>query len=118
MGKFKKAYFWASWMFVVTLFICSEAVLANDMFGGITFIGERKDICVSIEGECISSIDFQLDTCDKNLNTKEKYKKKMPFTLLVPKGAHQLLIKKDGKIVVNEPIKIEAEKVLEYQLPQ
>ncbi|MBU0943316.1 MAG: hypothetical protein KJ804_21475 [Proteobacteria bacterium] len=118
MGQFKKVTFWALWTAVVVLSIVPEVGWTNDLFGGITFVGDRKDICVTIEGECISSIDFQLETCDSSMNSKEEYKNKMPFTLLVPKGAHQLLIKKKGKIVVNEPINIEAEKVLEYQLPE
>lgn len=118
MRQGKNVCFLALLMLLVPLVMLSETGWANELFGGITFVGDRKDVCVTIEGECISSIDFQLDTCDSDLNIKEKYKDKMPFTLLVPKGTHQLLIKKNGKIVVNEPINIEAEKVLEYQLPQ
>lgn len=117
MKQVKKVSFLALWLLVVPLLMFPGMGWTEELFGGITFVGDRKDVCVTIEGECMSSIDFQLDTCDSNQNTKEKYKNKMPFTLLVPKGAHQLLIKKNGKIVVNEPINIEGEKVLEYQLP-
>lgn len=106
------------WMTVLLLIMVSNVGWANDMLGGITFLGEREDVCVTIEGESISSIDFQLDTCDSNMKSKKEYKDKMPFTLLVPNGTHQLLIKKNGKVVANEPITINAEKVLEYQLPQ
>ena len=43
------------------------AVVAGEMLGGITFIGEREGVCVLIEGECIEeSIYFKLDTCDEN----------------------------------------------------
>ena len=52
------------------------------------------------------------------MKSKKEYKDKMPFTLLVPNGCHQLLIQKNGKVVANESITINAEKVLEYQLPQ
>ena len=42
---------------------------AEKTFGGITFVGEREDVCVLIEGECVQeSIYFKLDTCDKNKN--------------------------------------------------
>ena len=105
-------------LLVAALIMVPSTGWSHELFGGITFLGDRKGVCISIKGECISSIDFQLDTCDSNLNSKEKYKNKMPFTVLVPKGTQQLLVTKDGKIVVDEPVTIEAEKVLEYQLPQ
>ncbi len=106
-------------MFVAALVVLPSAAWSSgEMFGGITFVGDRKGVCISIKGECLSAIDFQLETCDTNLNSKERYKGKMPFTLLVPVGVQQLEIKRNGKVVVNEPITIQAEVVLEYQLPE
>ncbi|MBU1232004.1 MAG: hypothetical protein KKC77_03885, partial [Proteobacteria bacterium] len=72
MEQFKKTCFLTLWMFFVMLTMGMEAGWANELFGGVTFIGDRKDVCVTVEGECISSIDFQLDTCDRNLDTKEE----------------------------------------------
>ena len=38
------------WMAVILLLTLPEAGWAKDMFGGITFLGEREDVCVTIEG--------------------------------------------------------------------
>ncbi len=93
--------------------------LADKTFGGITFIGEREDVCVLIEGECVQeSIYFKLDTCDKNKNIKQEFRDRIPFTLLVPKGVHRLVIMKEGRKVVTEEITIVPEEVLEFNLPQ
>lgn len=92
--------------------------MAEDNFGGLTFVGDRQGICVEIDGSCLSeTISFVLDTCDANQVEKEQYREKMPFTLLVPAGTHKLIIKKDGKKIVIDNIKISAEKVLQYKLP-
>lgn len=91
---------------------------AEKTFGGITFVGEREDVCVLIEGECVQeSIYFKLDTCDKNNDTKQEFKDRTPFTLLVPKGVHKLIIMKEGRKVVTEEITIVSEEVLEFKLP-
>lgn len=91
---------------------------AEKTFGGITFVGEREDVCVLIEGECVQeSIYFKLDTCDKNNDTKQEFKDRTPFTLLVPKGVHKLVIMKEGRKVVTEEITIVPEQVLEFKLP-
>ncbi len=93
--------------------------LADKTFGGITFIGERENVCVLIEGECVQeSIYFKLDTCDKNKNIKQEFRDRIPFTLLVPKGVHRLVIMKEGRKVVTEEITIVPEEVLEFNLPQ
>ena len=101
--------------------LCSllpAAALANEMMGGITFVGEREGVCVLIEGECIDeSIYFKLDTCDKNQAVKEKFKDRTPFTLLVPKGEHRLVIMKEGEKVISDTITITPENILEYTLP-
>jgi hypothetical protein len=101
--------------FVLTLPVIG---FADKTFGGITFVGEREDVCVLIEGECVQeSIYFKLDTCDKNNDTKQEFKDRTPFTLLVPKGVHRLVIMKEGRKVVTEEITIVPEEVLEFKLP-
>ena len=96
----------------------SSLVLANEMLGGITFLGEREGVCVLIEGECMDeSIYFKLDTCDENQAVKEQFKDRTPFTLLVPKGEHRLVIMKEGEKVISDKIEISPEKILEYKLP-
>ena len=91
---------------------------AEKTFGGITFVGERQDVCVLIEGECVQeSIYFKLDTCDKNKNIKQEFRDRIPFTLLVPKGVHKLVIMKEGRKVVTEEITIVPEEILEFKLP-
>ncbi|MBW1749351.1 MAG: hypothetical protein JRJ37_01345 [Deltaproteobacteria bacterium] len=91
---------------------------ADKTFGGITFIGEREDVCVLIEGECVQeSIYFKLDTCDTDKNIKQEFKDRTPFTLLVPKGVHRMVIMKEGRKVVTEEITIVPEEVLEFKLP-
>lgn len=88
------------------------------MLGGITFVGDRAGVCVLIEGECIDeSIYFKLDTCDSNQTVKEQFKDRTPFTLLVPKGEHRLVIMKEGEKVVSDTITISPEMILEYKLP-
>ena len=91
---------------------------AEKTFGGITFVGDREDVCVLIEGECVQeSIYFKLDTCDKNNTIKQEFKDRIPFTLLVPKGVHRLVIMKEGRNVITEEITIVPEEVLEFKLP-
>lgn len=91
---------------------------AESNFGGLTFIGDRKGVCIEIEGKCADeSISFELETCDENLLEKDRYKDKMPFTLLVPAGKHKLMIKKNGDKVLTDEIEIKAQEVLEYKLP-
>ncbi len=92
--------------------------LAEKTFGGITFLGEREGVCVLIEGECVDeSIYFKLDTCDKEKTIKEQFKDRIPFTLLVPKGVHRLVIMKEGRKVISEEITIVPEQILEFSLP-
>ena len=92
--------------------------LANEQMGGITFTGEREGVCVLIEGECMAeSIYFKLDTCDANQVVKEQFRDRTPFSLLVPKGTHRLVIMKEGRKVVTDQVSITPEKVLEYRLP-
>ncbi len=91
---------------------------AETTFGGITFVGDREDVCVLIEGECVQeSIYFKLDTCDKDNTIKQEFKNRIPFTLLVPKGVHRMVIMKEGRKVVTEEITIVPEEVLEFKLP-
>lgn len=107
-------------VFIFVSFVLALPVtgFAEKTFGGITFVGEREDVCVLIEGECVQeSIYFKLDTCDKDNNIKEKFKDKTPFTLLVPKGVHRLVIMKEGRKVITEEITIVPEEVLEFKLP-
>ena len=105
--------------FAVVLLISLPAPgFSNEMLGGVTFLGEREGVCVLIEGECIEeSIYFKLDTCDENREVKEQFKDRTPFTLLVPKGEHRLVIMKEGEKVVTDTITISPEEVLEYRLP-
>lgn len=100
------------------LILLPTTSFAEKIFGGLTFIGDRQDICIEISGECATEdINFELATCDANSLEKEKFKKRMPFTILVPKGTHKIVIKKHGKELINDEISITPEKVLEYQLP-
>lgn len=107
---------------VAGLFLFLAPVLsmaAENNFGGITFIGEREGVCVEIEGACAEeTISFELATCDENQVEKEKFKDRMPFTLLVPVGKHKMVITKDGKKLLVDDIEISEEKVLEYSLPK
>ncbi|MCF8055816.1 MAG: hypothetical protein K9K37_04140 [Desulfocapsa sp.] len=107
-------------LLLAAAFLCMSSTLsfAEETFGGLTFIGEREGVCIEISGECVrEDILFELNTCDSNDLTKEKFKDRMPFTILVPKGSHQLVVKKDGKNIIKDKIIIEPEKVTEYQLP-
>ena len=100
------------------LFILPAICFSNEMLGGITFIGEREGVCVLIEGECLDeSIYFKLDTCDNNQVVKEQFKDRTPFTLLVPKGEHRLIIMKEGEKVISDTIIVVPDTVLEYKLP-
>lgn len=102
----------------ILVFLTPLSCIADRGFGGITFIGDRQGICVEIDGDCVSeTISFELTTCDANQVEKERYRDKMPFTLLVPVGTHNLTIKKDGRNILSDKITITAEKVLEYNLP-
>ena len=104
--------------FTVLLVQFPTSCIANEMLGGITFLGERQGVCVLIEGEYIEeSIYFKLDTCDENQEVKDQFKERTPFTLLVPKGQHRLVIMKEGEKVISDTITIEPEKILEYKLP-
>ncbi len=86
--------------------------------GGITFTGEREGVCVLIEGEYLEeSIYFKLDTCDRNHEVKEQFRDRTPFTLLVPKGEHRLLLMKEGEKVISDRIRITPGEILEYKLP-
>ena len=100
------------------LFIFPAICFGNEMLGGITFIGEREGVCVLIEGECLDeSIYFKLDTCDNNQVVKEQFKDRTPFTLLVPKGEHRLVIMKEGEKVISDTITVAPDAILEYKLP-
>ena len=110
--------------FIIVVFFVSfvlalpMAGFAEKTFGGITFVGDREDVCVLIEGECVQeSIYFKLDTCDTNKNIKQEFRDRTPFTLLVPKGVHRMVIMKEGRKVVTEEITIVPEEVLEFKLP-
>ena len=62
------------------LFLFPTISLAEKIFGGLTFLGDRQGICIEIAGECATEdIDFELATCDANNSEKEKFKKRMPF---------------------------------------
>ena len=99
-------------------FILPAICFSNEMLGGITFVGEREGVCVLIEGECLDeSIYFKLDTCDNNQVVKEQFKDRTPFTLLVPKGEHRLIIMKEGEKVISDTITVAPETILEYKLP-
>ncbi len=92
--------------------------MAGKTFGGLTFIGDAEGICIEISGECVTEdITFELKTCEPNHLVKEKFKNRMPFTLLVPAGTHYMLIEKNGKKLLEDEISIVFEKVLEYKLP-
>ena len=100
------------------LIIFPTICFGSEMLGGITFIGEREGVCVLIEGECLDeSIYFKLDTCDNNQVVKEQFKDRTPFTLLVPKGEHRLVIMKEGGKVISDTITVSPDTVLEYKLP-
>ena len=102
----------------VLLWLLPGTTLGEEQMGGITFLGEREGVCVLIEGECMDeSIYFKLDTCDENQVVKEQFRERTPFTLLVPKGEHRLVIMKEGRKVVWDTITISPEKILEYKLP-
>ena len=103
---------------VLLLLLAPGIVLADNGMGGITFVGEREGVCVLIEGECVDeSIYFKLDTCDANQAVKEQFRDRTPFTLLVPKGEHRLVIMKEGRKVISDTVTITPEQVLEYKLP-
>ncbi|MEA3468095.1 MAG: hypothetical protein U9R57_07720 [Thermodesulfobacteriota bacterium] len=100
------------------LFLLPGTSLAEKTFGGLTFIGDRQDICIEIAGECSTEdISFELATCDTNNSEKEKFKDRLPFTILVPIGTHEIVIKKNGKELIDDVITITPEKVREYKLP-
>ncbi len=100
------------------LFLLPTTSLAEKVFGGLTFLGDRQDICIEIAGECSTEdISFELATCDTNDSEKEKFKDRMPFTILVPIGTHEIVIKKNGKELIDDVITITPEKVREYKLP-
>jgi hypothetical protein len=102
----------------VLLWLLPGTGLGEELMGGITFLGEREGVCVLIEGECMDeSIYFKLDTCDENQVVKQQFRDKTPFTLLVPKGEHRLVIMKEGRKVVSDKITISPEQILEYKLP-
>jgi hypothetical protein len=102
----------------VLLWLLPGTGLGEEQMGGITFLGEREGVCVLIEGECMDeSIYFKLDTCDENQVVKQQFRDKTPFTLLVPKGEHRLVIMKEGRKVVSDTITISSEQILEYKLP-
>jgi hypothetical protein len=99
-------------------FILPAICFSNEMLGGITFVGEREGVCVLIEGECLDeSIYFKLDTCDNNQVVKEQFKDRTPFTLLVPKGEHRIIIMKEGEKVISDTITVAPDAILEYKLP-
>ena len=99
-------------------FLAPSTVLADELTGGIRFVGDREGVCVLIEGEYIEeSIYFKLDTCDDNQEVKEQFKDRTPFTILVPQGEHRLVIMKEGRKVVSDKITIKPKEILEYQLP-
>ena len=111
-------YHLAAVFFAFILLILPNIASSNEMLGGITFIGEREGVCVLIEGECMEeSIYFKLDTCDANQEVKEQFKDRTPFTLLVPKGEHRLVIMKEGAKVISDTIKVSPEEIVEYRLP-
>ncbi len=103
---------------LILLFLLPTASIAEKIFGGLTFIGDRQGVCIEIAGECATEdIDFELATCGADSTEKEKFTKRMPFTILVPKGTHSLVVKKNGKPIATDQITITPEKVLVYQLP-
>jgi hypothetical protein len=105
-------------LLTASLFLLPATSFAEKIFGGLTFLGDREGICIEIAGECATEdIDFDLATCNSSNEEKEKFKKRMPFTILVPKGTHKIVIKKNGQELIQDEIKITPEKILEYQLP-
>lgn len=103
---------------VLLFLLPAQSYAATKTFGGLTFIGDQQGICIEISGECVTEdITFELKTCDTSDIVKEKFKERMPFTLLVPVGTHHMLIRKDGKKLIEDEITIALEKVLEYKLP-
>ncbi len=110
---------WQNLLLIVALLVLLPSVsFAEKSFGGLTFIGNAEGICVEISGECATEdIVFALKTCDPNNVVKEKFKNRMPFTLLVPSGTHYMLLHKNGKALIEDEITILSEKVLEYKLP-
>ncbi|MEN8200298.1 MAG: hypothetical protein ABFR63_09535 [Thermodesulfobacteriota bacterium] len=111
---------WKPYLLFPVVFVLLLPVFsfAEELFGGLTFIGEREGICIEIAGKCAAEdILFELNTCNSNNEVKGKFKERMPFTILVPKGKHELVIKKDGKELIKDEITIDPEKVLEYRLP-
>ena len=108
----------AAALLFLLLAVIPAASAEEEIFGGISFVGDREDVCVLIEGECMEeSIYFKLDTCDADNNVKEMFRDKTPFTLRVPKGVHRLVIMKEGQKVVAEGITIIPGEILEFQLP-
>lgn len=117
--QIKSGKWQAVWIIFVGLFLFNaQAGFAHDLLGGVAFTGEREGVCVLIEGEFIESIYFKLDTCDENQMVKEEFKDRTPFTLLVPKGEHRLVIMKEGHRVLFETIEVEPEKTLYFKLPK
>lgn len=118
MRTYISILFRSALFFAAILLILPNISFGDEVLGGITFIGEREGVCVLVEGEYIEeSIYFKLDTCDTNQIVKEQFKERTPFTLLVPKGEHRLVIMKEGDKVISDTITINPEKILEYKLP-
>lgn len=119
MGRKSLPAFVAAALFFLLCAAFPGVSMAGEIFGGVSFVGDREGVCVLIEGECVEdAIYFKLDTCDADHNVKEIFKEKTPFTLRVPKGAHRLLIMKEGQKVVAQDIKVTAGEVLEIKLPE
>lgn len=119
MRRFLTNLFPAALCVAVLIFSARPVACADEkLLGGITFAGDREGVCVLIEGDFLEeSIYFKLDTCDENQVVKEQFRDKTPFTLLVPKGEHRLIIMKDGREVVTDTVTIHPEQILEYRLP-
>lgn len=116
--RFSLLHLAAVWTAALVFLVHPATCPAEELLGGITFSGEREGVCVLIEGDFIEkSIYFRLDTCDENRVVKEQFKDKTPFTLLVPKGEHRLVIMKEGGEVITDNITIHPEEILEYRLP-
>ncbi len=105
-------------VFIVLFLLNAQAGLAEELLGGVAFTGEREGVCVLIEGDFAESIYFKLDTCDENLVVKQEFKDRTPFTLVVPKGEHRLVIMKEGHKVISEKIEVEPGKTLYFKLPE
>ncbi len=115
----KKNFHWLQNLLFAVLFFLPTTSFAEDIYGGLTFLGDRQNICIEIAGECTKEdITFELDTCNASDEEKEKFKNRMPFTILVPKGNHKMVIRRDGKKILADDITIKPEEVLEYQLPK